>query len=94
MLVCAGGASTSILMKKMEKWAADNGVDLEVKAYGVSAYEEAWKGYDVILTGPQIAYKVKEITSKVSIPVAQMAPMDYALGNAENIMKQVQSLLK
>ena len=43
MLVCTGGMSTSILMKKMEKWGVEKGRDIQVKAFGLSEYEENWK---------------------------------------------------
>ncbi|MGC4439777.1 PTS sugar transporter subunit IIB, partial [Streptococcus suis] len=36
LLVCAGGMSTSILMKKMEKYWNDQGQDLTIKAVGMS----------------------------------------------------------
>lgn len=94
MLVCAGGMSTGILMKKMEKWAEDTHTPLVVKAYGVSSYEESYKDYDCILIGPQISYKLKEIKSNVTIPVAQIDSMDYAMGNVTNIMNQVDRLIR
>lgn len=94
MLVCAGGMSTGILMKKMEKWAVSKDIDLEVKAYGVGTYEEKYQDYDCILVGPQISYKLDEIKGKVNIPVDQIASFDYAVGNVDNIMKQVDLLLK
>jgi len=93
MLICAGGMSTSILMKKMEKWGIEKNRPLEVKAYGLSDYEENWKGYDVVLLGPQISYKISEIQNSMSIKVAQIQSFDYAVGNVENIMKQVDALL-
>lgn len=94
MLVCAGGMSTGILMKKMEKWAVEKGIELEVKAYGVGTYEEHFQNYEVLLVGPQISYKLNEIKNKVNIPVAQIASFDYAVGNVDNIMKQVDGLLQ
>ena len=55
LLVCAGGMSTSILMKKMEKYAADQGIaDFEIAAVGVAAYKDIWQNYDCILLGPQV----------------------------------------
>lgn len=93
MLVCAGGMSTGILMNKMKKWAEANGKELDVKAYGVGEYEQSYKNYDCILLGPQISYKEKIIKEVVGdMPVAQIASMDYALGNVENIMKQVKQM--
>lgn len=94
MLVCAGGMSTGILMKKMQKWANDKNIHLEVKAYGVGEYEEHYKEYDCILLGPQISYKANEIRATVDKPVDLIQSFDYAVGNVENIMKQVDKLLK
>lgn len=94
MLICAGGMSTGILMKKMEKWGIEKGVDLEVKAFGIGAYEEVSKDYDVVLLGPQISYKANEIRAKIDKPLDLIQSFDYAVGNVDNIMKQVEALLK
>ena len=51
LLVCAGGMSTSILMKKLEKHAADKGIDFEIAAVGLSAYKDVCANYDCILMG-------------------------------------------
>lgn len=93
LLVCAGGASTSILMKKMKKYAEDKGFELEITAKGMSEYDEYGAQFDVILLGPQISYKQTEIEEHSKKPVAVIAPYDYAVGNVENIFKQVDSIL-
>jgi len=92
LLVCAGGASTSILMKKMEKYAKENSFELEITAKGITEYDEYASQYDVILLGPQISYKREEIEIRMQKPVAVIKPYDYAIGNAENIFKQVHSI--
>ena len=94
MLICAGGVSTGMLMKKMEKWAQEKEISFEVKAYGINSYEDKYQDYDCILLGPQIAYKLEEIKNTVNIPVDQIAPLDYAMGNVENVMKLVDKLLQ
>lgn len=95
MLVCAAGLSTSILMSKMKKWAESNGVDLKIEAYGLSEYTEHYKNYDCVLLGPQISYKADEIMASVgNTPTAQIDSMDYGMGRVENIIKQVEALLK
>lgn len=94
LLVCAGGYSTSILVKKVEKWSAENGVEMTIKAVGKSAYEYEWEKYDVLLTGPQISYALDEIRENVKIPAAGIPPIDYAIGNAENIVNLAKSLVK
>ena len=65
LLACGAGLSTSILMKKMEKYCEDKGEDLKIEAVPVGNVE-----------GYQDEY-----------PVAGIPPLDYAVGNAENVMK-------
>ena len=94
LLICAGGMSTGILMKKMEKYAAEQGFVLQIEAVGMSVYEEVYKNYDVILLGPQVSYKKAEIDEVTKMPIAVIAAYDYAVGNVANIMKQVDELYK
>lgn len=92
LLICAGGMSTGILMKKLIKYANEHGTELQIDAVGMSSYEEECGEYDVILLGPQVSYKKDEISQIVKKPLAVIAPYDYAVGNAENIMKQIDEL--
>ena len=94
LLICAGGMSTGILMKKLQKYAEDQGFSLEIEAVGMTAYEDVYKNYDVILLGPQVSYKKAEIEEVTQIPLDVIAAYDYAVGNVENIMKQVDELYK
>ena len=88
LLICAGGMSTGILMRKMEKYAEEQGISLKIEAVGMSAYED----YDVILLGPQVSYKKGEIEQNTQKPIAVIPAYDYAIGNVANIMKQVEDL--
>ena len=92
LLVCAGGASTSILMKKMREYAEDKGFELEIMAKGMNDYDEYSSQFDMILLGPQISYKKSEIEESSKKPVAVIAPYDYAVGNVDNIFKQIDSI--
>ena len=87
LLICAGGMSTGILMRKMEQ-----GISLKIEAVGMSAYEDVYKNYDVILLGPQVSYKKGEIEQNTQKPIAVIPAYDYAIGNVANIMKQVEDL--
>lgn len=96
LLICAGGMSTSMLIKKLEKYADANGIeDFECEAHGVSSFEELYKDWDVTLYGPQISNKaqlLREICGP-DYPLGKIQPADYAIGNAENIFKEVNQLL-
>lgn len=61
LLVCAGGMSTSILMKKMEKYWNDQGQDLTIKAVGMSEYQDVYQDFDIILLGPQVSYRSRVV---------------------------------
>jgi len=92
LLICAGGMSTSILTKKLEKYAAEHGIELEILARGMNEYDDVYQRFDVILLGPQVSYQKTSIENDTHKPVAVIAPYDYAVGNAENIFKQVAKL--
>ena len=42
LLICAGGMSTGILMRKMEKYAEEQGISLKIEAVGMSAYDRRY----------------------------------------------------
>lgn len=94
LLVCAGGMSTSILMKKLDKYSEEKGLNMKIKAVGMSDYSDLYKDFDVILVGPQVSYRVKEIQSNTGLPVAAIPSFDYAVGNSENIFKLAVNLYK
>ena len=94
LLICAGGMSTSILMKKMEKYAKEKGFELKIEAIGVGSFMDVAANYDVMLLGPQISYQKKNVEEKSGKPTAVISPQDYGIGNAEKIFKQIDALLK
>ena len=86
LLCCAGGLSSSILMKKMKTWADAHGEDLEIQAMGTGEAVETWQnGYECVLLAPQVSYRLK-------LPIAEVPSLDYAIGNAENVMKLAHKL--
>ena len=95
LLVCSVGMSTDILRGELIKYAKKEQIPLEVKAVGVHAYKEYCTGYDVILLGPQIAYRREKIAAECgNLPVLAIAPGDYAAGNAAHILEQVETTLR
>jgi cellobiose PTS system EIIB component len=93
LLVCGAGMSTSILMKKMEKYAADNGIELQVEAHGFDVASEYAPDYECILVGPQIGYHKDDLAEQTGLPTAVIPPADYGMGNCANIIKLAQSLI-
>lgn len=93
LLVCAGGMSTSILMKKLEKYAVDQGIEFEIAARGLNAYQDIVADYDCVLLGPQVGYRKAEVEGACDKPVAVISPADYGIGNCANIFKLINETL-
>lgn len=87
LLACGAGLSTSILMKKMEKYCASTGEELKIDAVPINTVEDYQNDYDCILVGPQVSYRIDEFKGKLFIPIEGIPSLDYAIGNADNIMK-------
>ncbi|WP_211296341.1 PTS sugar transporter subunit IIB [Paenibacillus donghaensis] len=87
LLVCAGGVSTGILMKKMMKYADSKDIQIKVEAHAVQDFDDNIDRFDLVLLGPQISYKLNELKDRTAKPVAVIESMDYAMGNAENVIK-------
>ena len=92
LLVCAAGLSTSILMKKLEKYAEQNGIELDIDAVGIGEYQER-ANYDVLLLGPQVSYQLNTVKQGSGKPTAVIPAQDYGMGNAANVLALAQSLL-
>lgn len=92
LLVCAGGMSTSILMKKMETYWKEKGHALDIKAVGLSEYQDVFQKFDIVMVGPQVSYRLKEIKENTGLPTAAIPSFDYAIANSPNIMKLADKL--
>ena len=95
LLVCAAGMSTSMLMKKMEAYAKDNGIDLEIAARSFSELKNpADDCYDCILIGPQISYQKDKVVAKAQgLPVDVIPMKDYGRQNCPAIFEQIDKIL-
>lgn len=92
LLVCAGGMSTSILMKKMEKYWKEAGEELEIKAVGLGEYQDVYQNYDIVMVGPQVSYRLKEVKENTGLPCSAIQSFDYAVANCPNIMNLAKKL--
>ncbi|MDF0480803.1 PTS sugar transporter subunit IIB [Vagococcus sp. PNs007] len=92
LLVCAGGMSTSILMQKMEKYWKEQGIELNIKAVGLGEYTEVFEEYDIVMVGPQVSYRLKEVKEKTGKPCETIGSFEYAIGDCPKIMALAESL--
>ena len=93
LLVCAAGMSTSMLMKKMAKYADEQGFPLEIAARSVSEVKNADE-WDVVLLGPQVSYQLDAVKAKVGDKPIDVIPMlEYGRQNCPAIFDRVNKLL-
>lgn len=95
-LFCAGGMSTSLLVRKIEAAAKEEGVELDIIAHGVSSIERRVdETVDVVLIGPQIGYQkneVKKVCDKYGIPMEVIPMTDYGMVNGKNVWELTKKL--
>ncbi len=87
LLVCAAGASTGLLVKKMKSHLdTTDRSDWIVEAHPVGEVKELEGDFDVILLGPQIGYRKDAVMKMTTKPVDIINAIDYGMGKAENVI--------
>lgn len=97
LLVCAGGMSSSIIVKTLEKEAEKNGVKLEVTAVGSQEFQEEIKNnYEAAMVAPQIRYlfdHLKKFADEEGVRCEVIQPQGYSPLGGPKLFKQLQDLL-
>ncbi|MDV4150851.1 PTS sugar transporter subunit IIB [Clostridium sp. AL.422] len=92
LLICAAGMSTSLVVEKMKQALAPDEKDFIIKAKAGEDFEEVVENYDVILLGPQIRFRKKELEKKTDKPIGVIDSMDYGLCRGDKILEQAKEL--
>lgn len=90
-LVCENGASTGIVVKKMQAAARDKGIDAQIKAYPFGQMADLVGEMDYILIGPQLAFKQE--TAKKNFPqyadrIGVIRAVDFGMMRGEKILEE------
>jgi len=94
VLLCAGGASTGMLVKKLESVAEKLDKKYSFSAYGIAEATTVASDADIVLLGPQVSYQLEDIKKQLSgVKVAAVDMIDYGTMNAEKILKQISSMI-
>lgn len=64
VLMCAGGMSTSVLVKKMQEAAKEMNYECTIDAFPTSEAPTEGKDADIILLGPQVRFQASKIKSQ------------------------------
>jgi cellobiose PTS system EIIB component len=94
-LICAGGFSSSILLKEMEKSSDKKGLDIKFNAISESKFDQYKDETDILLLAPQVRYLEKQILSKYNmdnIKIMIIDSIDYGLMNGEKVLTDALNL--
>lgn len=95
ILVCSAGMSTSMLVNKMEKAAAERKIEANIKAIAASDLKNNLENLDVILIGPQVRYlekKIKASAEPKGIKVAIIDQLAYGMMKGDKVLEQAIAL--
>lgn len=90
LLCCAAGMSTSLLVTKMEAYAASQGIEAKIWAVSESTVAEQAGQFDVLLVGPQIRFRLKALQKEYGdkVPVEMIPMAQYGRMDGEAVVKQ------
>ena len=95
-LVCMAGMSTSLLVNKMRRAAAEMNAEAEIIAMSEAAFARYEKPTDVLLLGPQVSYKyeaMKERCAAEGIRIGVIDSVLYGRMDGEAVLKQALEML-
>lgn len=93
VLLCNGGLSTGILVRKMKAAAQKVSYGCEILAVPISSVREAAWDADLILLGPQVFYQQELVKRQVKCPVVSIEPKAYGRMDGETVFAQAKALL-
>jgi len=89
LLCCSAGMSTSLMVNKMQKAAADKGIEVEIWAEPMDKASSEVPKADVVLLGPQIKFalpEIKKLTDQAGNKIGVIDMMDYGMMNGEKVL--------
>ncbi|RBW67817.1 PTS sugar transporter subunit IIB [Bacillus taeanensis] len=95
LLCCAAGMSTSLLVTKMEKSAAEQGKEYKIWAVSGDTVGNHIDKADVLLLGPQVRYllpQMKKLGESKGVPVDIINPVHYGTCNGPEVLKTAEQL--
>lgn len=92
VLCCAMGMSTSVVVQSMKKAAEKAGETHKIWAIDADSLSDEDERIDVILIGPQVAYKFDEINEEFDVPVAVMEKQAYGNCDGAAILEMAKKL--
>lgn len=94
-LFCAAGMSTSLLVKKMQEYAASINYECDIVAYAVADVANEGPKADICLLGPQVRFELNNVKAKLPADkkVVVIDMMAYGMMDGKAVIEQVKKEL-
>ena len=89
VILCSQGASTSILVKAMEKAAAQMEYACDIHAYSINELNQVKDSADIILLGPQIRFQEAKVKQEASCKVMTIYMAMYGMMDGKGVLEVV-----
>lgn len=89
--------STSLLVRKMEQAAEEEGIEVDIKAIAEADLKNNLDNADALLLGPQVRYllsKVRDLMQDRGVPVDVINSVDYGTMNGSKVLAQAISMIE
>ena len=94
VLLCAGGMSTSMLVKRMQEAANAEGLECKIEAYPQAEAKEKAADADAILLGPQIRFSKSKVEEDCpGVPIEAIDMKIYGRMDAKGALAVAKSLM-
>lgn len=92
-LVCMGGFSTGMLVKRMREDAVKHALDVEINATSESNFKNFADKTDVLLIGPQVSFIEGTMKSRYpNLKIAVINAVDYGSMNGGKVLEFARNL--
>ena len=97
VLVCMHGASTDLVAKKMRQTIESEKIEATVNAYSHTKLPVYIKEADIVLVGPQLAFRVEGYKQKYqayNIPIVPINATDYGMMDGKKILSYAINIIE
>lgn len=88
ILCCSAGMSTSLFVTKLQKYAAEQKIEVDVEAVPVGDLEKYYKddSVSIFVLAPQVKFQRDNIASRTSKPLYVIEMRDYGLMDVPKVL--------
>jgi len=96
VILCAMGMSSSVIVKAVQKAAAEKGIDIDIHCQAsLNFTDQDFNAVDVVLLAPQIRGQAEDVTHHLegyNVAVGEIGMYEYALAKGDVVLESILKL--